>query len=239
MPELGHLEAAHGDGEGGGRSFEDPGVGSQVHGQPAVTPAASGPARGHPSRGHALERPRPITARSGSPGPAPGQSPQSCPVRPRPDAGGLAARARRSRAACGSGRPRLCGACSQAGGSVQVLQSGVCHGRLRGMRGAAGAERGQTWTRSISDTGTVLRTEQALAAVTQLTSGSWGRNGSPGLRRIPAAGPSLGQVDLKAGLGPPASRQLGHVLAAGRDGAGLTPARKSMYDLQINPKGER
>lgn len=105
-----------------------------------------------------------------------------------------------------AGRPQPCGECAQARGSVPV-SSGICPVSLPGMRGAAGAERGQTWTSSVSETGTVLRTQQALARVTQLASGSWGRNGNPGLMRIPALGPSLGLVGLKAGLGPSASPQ--------------------------------
>lgn len=80
-----------------------------------------------------------------------------------------------------------------AGGTVPVLQSGIFLGEAlqRAGRGLPGGERGRKWTSSISETGTALRTEEPLAAVTQIAGGSGGRKGRSGLTHIPVAGLNL------------------------------------------------
>lgn len=72
MPELGHLEAAHDDRDGDKPRFEDPGVGSQVHGELQRIPRPPAP----PAARRPWPRPctsRPIIVRSGpwAPPPAP------------------------------------------------------------------------------------------------------------------------------------------------------------------------
>lgn len=118
--------------------------------------------RPHPlaaARGHAQARPRPIPARSGPPGSAPGispragappapprnQSPRGRQAGPRPNAGGLAARAGRSRAAC-CPPPTPRGARWAWGHSPGFVVRHFSGGRLSSVRGAAyaGQRRGRS-----------------------------------------------------------------------------------------------
>ena len=218
MPELGHLEAVHGGGDRGGRSFEDPGVDSQVHReQPRLPPPPAPPtarrARPRPYAPQANRSPlrsteplpQPLSLRAHAAGPAPrrpiaARHPLEAPPRCR----------RPGRA----GPEVTCGALSAPGpaeraglgATAVILWLGICLGRLSSVRGTPFPGRRETRSElaPLRRLGTLSGRDGPLARVTQIVAAE----GSPGLMQIPIPGTySIGSASH-----PPC---LGHVGSVG------------------------
>lgn len=193
MPELGHLEAAHGDRDGDKPRFGDAGVGSQVHCEQQRIPRPPAPPAARRPRPRPCA-PRPIVVRSGPLGPAPcfaptARAPPAPPPRPIA-AGSPAAEAgtgwQRGRRREWGGHVRALTAPGPAarawglGAAAAILCAGICPPGLSRGRGAA-PSRGRSEVRMNS----LHFREGNSVQVAQMVNGSGGTGAQVGLKSLP------------------------------------------------------